>query len=134
MLIHDFLKRDRYADLSGIELIELEEGYAKAQMKITPYHLNAGGVCQGGAIFTLADFAFAAAVNRQGLLTVSINSTINFFHSERDGYLYAEAREINNHHKLPYCEVKITNKKDDLIAVFNATGYRKNVNINNLMV
>jgi acyl-CoA thioesterase len=126
MDVKDFLKQDKYAELSGIELLEYEIGYAKAIMKITPSHLNAGGICQGGAIFTLADFAFAAAVNGQGFLTVSINSAINFFRTEKDGCLYAEAREINNHKRLPYCEVKITNEKNELIAVFNATGYRFN--------
>ena len=125
MLTKDFLKNDRYAELSGIELIAVEIGYAKAKMQITESHLNAAGFCQGGAIFTLGDLAFAAAVNAQGLLTVSISSTINFFRSEKDGYLYAEACEIHSHKRLPYCEVKITNEKNELVAVLNATGYRK---------
>ena len=124
MNVKEFFKKDKYAELSGIELLESEIGYAKARMKITSSHLNAGGVCQGGAIFTLADFAFAAAVNGQGILTVSINSTINFFRSEKEGYLYAEAHEINSHKRIPNCEVKIVNDKDELVAVFNGTGYR----------
>lgn len=127
MDIKDFLKNDKFAELSGIELLEIEIGYAKARMKITSSHLNAGGVCQGGAIFTLADFAFAAAVNAQGLLTVSICSTINFFRPEKEGYLYAEAREIFNHKKIPNYEVKVVNEKNELIAIVNATGYRRDM-------
>ena len=130
MLIKDFFKNDKYAELSGIELTEVDVGSAKARMKITENQLNAGGFCQGGAIFTLADFAFAAAVNAQGLLTVSISSTINFFRSEKEGYIYAEAHEVNSHKRIPYCEVKITNEKNELVAVFNATGYRTEKTIN----
>lgn len=59
----DFLKNDHFAVRSGVELLEIKPGYAKARMLVTPEHLNGGGVCQGGALFTLADLAFAAAAN-----------------------------------------------------------------------
>ena len=67
MTIKDFFKSDRFARQAGVELVEAGPGYAKARMRITPGHLNAGGVCQGGAIFTLADFAFGVACNTGGL-------------------------------------------------------------------
>ena len=60
MTIHEFLQGDKFALLAGVELLETGNGYAKARMLIKPEHLNGGGVCQGGAIFTLADLAFAA--------------------------------------------------------------------------
>ena len=63
MTIHEFLQGDKFALLAGVELLETGNGYAKARMLIKPEHLNGGGVCQGGAIFTLADLAFAAATN-----------------------------------------------------------------------
>ena len=55
MTIHEFLQGDKFALLAGVELLETGNGYAKARMLIKPEHLNGGGVCQGGAIFTLAD-------------------------------------------------------------------------------
>ena len=63
MTINDFLQGDKFALFAGVELLETGNGYAKARMEIKPMHLNGGGVCQGGAIFTLADLAFAAATN-----------------------------------------------------------------------
>lgn len=125
MSTKELLDKDQYAKFSGIELLDIKEGYAKARMEIKPMHLNGGGVCQGGAIFTLADLAFAAATNSHGVLTFSINSTINFFKSEREGYLYATAKEVFNHRKLSNCEVEITNESGELIATFSGTGYRK---------
>lgn len=125
MTIQDFLKGDSFALFAGIELLEVKKGYAKARMEIKPMHLNGGGVCQGGAIFTLADLAFAAATNSHAKMTLSITSTVNFFKAESKGYLYAEAKEVFDHKRLSNCEVQITNEEGELIATFNGTGYRK---------
>ena len=125
MTLFDFFKNDRFASMAGVELMEISEGYAKARMLITPEHLNGGRVCQGGALFTLADLAFAAAVNSHLVLTFSTSSNITFFQSVAQGYVYAEAREIVNHPRLPYAEVKITDEGGRLIAVFTSSGYRK---------
>ena len=55
----NFFKAINSPCLRGVELLETGNGYAKARMLIKPEHLNGGGVCQGGAIFTLADLACA---------------------------------------------------------------------------
>ena len=62
-------------------------------MKVEKKHLNAAGGCQGGALFTLADIAFAAAVNSHGRVTVSVDSTIAIHKSVSSGWLYATAKE-----------------------------------------
>lgn len=129
MTIQEFLKGDKFAVMAGVELLEAGNGYARARMEIKPEHLNGGGVCQGGALFTLADLAFAAATNSHAKLTFSINSTINFFKSESSGYLYAEAKEVFSHKRLANCEVNITNENNDLIATFSGTGYRKDIDL-----
>jgi acyl-CoA thioesterase len=119
-------KKDVFAANAGAQLIEVSEGYSKAVMTVTDNHLNGGGVCQGGALFTLADLALAAVMNSHGKLTFSIGNSISFLHSAFVGdTLTAEAREIYNHHKIPYCEVRITNQNDELIAVITALSYRK---------
>jgi len=123
--IKDFFKNDAFAANAGVELLEAGNGYARARMEIKPMHLNGGGVCQGGAIFTLADLAFAVACNSHATLTLSITSAIQIFKSEKSGFLYAEAREIYDHKRLSHCEVRITNEQGDLVATFNGTGYRK---------
>ena len=121
----EFFKNDRFATRAGMEVIELREGYARTRMLITDDHLNAGGACQGGAIFTLADLAFAAAVNSHDVFTVSTSSQITFFRSVNSGYVYAEAVEIVNHYRLPFAEVRVTDEQGELIALFTSSGYRK---------
>lgn len=125
MTIHEFLQGDKFAVQAGVELLEVGNGYAKARMEVKPEHLNGGGVCQGGALFTLADLAFAAATNSHARLTFSIDSSIHFFRSVSEGMLYAEAHEVFNHKRLANCEVRITTEAGALIATFNGTGYRK---------
>ena len=132
MDIKTFFENDRFAKNAGIELIEARKGYAKARMQITEMHLNGGDVVQGGAIFTLADLAFAVAVavNSHAKLTFSIQSNINFFRSEKIGtILFAEAKEVFNHPKICNCEVNITNSLGELIATFTGTAFRKDIQL-----
>ena len=129
MTINEFLQGDKFALLAGVELLETGNGYAKARMEIKPEHLNGGGVCQGGVIFTLADLAFAAATNSHARLTLSSTSSIHFIKAESKGFLYAEAKEVFNHKRLANCEVQITNETGELIATFNGTGYRKDTEL-----
>ena len=94
MTPQEFFKKDRFADNVGVELIEIKEGYGKARLVITEEHLNAGNRTQGGALFTLADLALAAAANSHGTLAFSLSSNITFLRSSGPGdTLYAEARE-----------------------------------------
>ena len=75
----DFLnKGDRFAATNGMQLTEVREGYAGAEMKVEARHLNAAGVCQGGAYFTLADLAFGAVTNSHGNITLGIQNSITF--------------------------------------------------------
>jgi acyl-CoA thioesterase len=127
MTIKEFFKADRYATFSGIELLEVEPGKAKARMEIREMHLNAGNVVQGGAIFTLADLAFAAAINAYGNLAMSIETSIRYFKGIGSGILFAEARVVHIHKKLATFEVDVRNEKEELIALFTATAYRKEI-------
>lgn len=126
MTLKEFFKGDRFAVLAGCELLEIREGYARARMTVTEQHLNGGDVCQGGALFTLADLAFAAAVNSHLVLTVSTSSNITYFRSVPLGAtVFAEATELVDHHRMPYAEVRITDESDRLVAIFTSSGYRK---------
>ena len=124
--LKDFLNEgDRFAATNGMQLTEIREGYARAEMKVETRHLNAAGVCQGGAYFTLADLAFAAVTNSCGIVTLGIQNSITFLQSAHEGdTLVAEAYETFNHHRLPFCEMRITNQNGDLLCVVTGSAYR----------
>lgn len=127
MTLKDFLtQNDRFAANSGCILKEVREGYARAELLVTPEHLNAGGVCQGGAYFTLADIALAAVMNSRGALTFGIENNIVYLKSAKAGdTLIAEATEVYNHHKIPYVDVRISNQRGELCCVVTGMAYRK---------
>lgn len=127
MTLKDFLStNDRFAANSGCVLEEIGDGYARAILVVTTEHLNAGGVCQGGAYFTLADIAIAAVMNSHGQLTFGVENNIVYVKSAKAGdVLTAEAHEVVNHHKLPYVDVRITNQEGELLCLVTGIGYRK---------
>ena len=127
MKLIDFLnENDRFARMIGAQLTEVREGYARAKMTVTKMHLNGGGVCQGGALFTLADLAFAAVSNSHGLLTFGLENSIAFLKSAVEGdHLVAEAVETLNHHKIPFCEIKVRNQRGELICNMTGLAFRK---------
>lgn len=61
--IAEFFERDRFARENGIRVVEVRLGFARTEMTVEPRHLNSVGILQGGALFTLADLAFAVASN-----------------------------------------------------------------------
>lgn len=128
--LKEMLSADRFAAETGVELLEISPGYAKARMKVTEKHLNARGVCQGGALFTLADLAFAAVANSRGRLTLSLNANITFLRAISEGYVYAEATETFNHGRVPFIEVRLVDEQQQLIAVLTSSGYRKSEELN----
>ena len=125
-LIEFLSSGDHFAALVGARMEEIRPGYARATLTVAPHHLNAAGICQGGVYFTLADFAFAGVCNSHGTLTVGIGNNITFVNPAKEGdTLTAEATELYNHHKLPLCEIRITNQHGTLLCVVTGTGYRK---------
>ena len=124
-----FNEHDKYAKYSGMEITEVSEGKAKARMEIKEHHLNGVNTVQGGAIFTLADLAFAAAANSYGTVAVAINVSISFVKAVSSGTLYAEAHETSRNPKLGTYEVTVTDYNDDLVATFHGMVYRKKDNL-----
>lgn len=116
---------DRFAKSIGAQLVEVSDGYACAKLTIAEQHLNGAGVCQGGVIYTLADLAFAAVANCHGILSLGISNTITFIKSAQLGEtINAECIEQVNHHKLPYCDIKVSNEHGETLAIMTGLAYR----------
>lgn len=121
-------KTDRFAANNGCRITEVDDCHAVAEMTVTNAHLNGGNVCQGGALFTLADLAIAALMNSKGQLTFGISNSIMFVSSAREGdHLKAEAVSVCDHHKIPSVEVRVTSQEGQLVCHVTGMGYRKPV-------
>lgn len=126
MKLIEFLNtNDHFAASIGAQLTEVREGYARAELDVTEDHINGAGVCQGGVYYTLADLAFAAVSNSHGLITLGISNTITFIKSAKLGdHLIAECTEVQDHHRLPYCDIKVSTSDGTLVAVMTGLAYR----------
>ncbi len=117
--------KDEFAKLVGIEILEHGPGRAKVKMAVTPRHCNGLGMVHGGAMFTLADYAFAAACNSHGFASVAINASINYLRAPKGAVLYAEAEEVAVDGKLGSCLVRVLDEDGGLVATFQGLSYRK---------
>lgn len=120
-----YFENDRFAALTGIEILEVAKGYCKAKLEIMDKHLNSANVVQGGAIFTLADLAFAVASNSQGQLALAVNVNISFLKGKSEGTLYAIATELADPKRIGAYDVLVTDENSEVIARFNGLVYRK---------
>jgi acyl-CoA thioesterase len=123
--MYQYFEQENFASICGMHLTDISAGYAKAEMKIEKRHLNVLGTVHGGAIFTLADMAFAAASNSHGTAAVAINADISFVKAVSEGYLYAEAKETSINPRISTYTVAVTNENGDTIAIFTGMAYRK---------
>ncbi|MDR1893611.1 MAG: PaaI family thioesterase [Spirochaetales bacterium] len=119
------IQNDRFARLAGIELIKVDPGYALASMAVEDKHLNGVDMVQGGALFTLGDYAFAAACNAGGQPTVGINVSMSFIKSPRGKIITAEAKEVSTQRRLCTYQVNIYDEDRSLTAAMLCTGYIK---------
>ncbi len=123
--LEEMLKNDRFADTNHIQLVSVGKGEARAEMIVTEQHLNGVNIIQGGALFTLADFAFAAASNSHGRIAVASNASISFFKGVSSGKLTAVAKEYSSGKTLATYTVDITDEEGTKIAYFNGTAFLK---------
>lgn len=118
-----FFRRDRYAAAAGVRLIDAGPGRAVARMVVRPDHMNGVDVVQGGAVFTLADFAFAVACNTHGPVALAIDVSISFLAATTGGTLTAEAHEVSRSSRLSRVEVEVRDAEGTRVALFHGTAY-----------
>ena len=125
--IREHIERDLFARSLGIELLELNPGFARCAMTVRAEMVNFHRSAHGGAIFSLADAAFAAACNAYGQTTVALAMTINYLDAVKPGTrLIAEAREESRGERIALYHLTVRDERGKLVASLHATAYRKN--------
>jgi acyl-CoA thioesterase len=115
---------DRFAtELLGAEILEAEPGRALCRAEIRGQLCNALGNPMGGALFTLADLAFAVASNCGGRDTVTLDSAIHFLRPARGKTLFARAETVKEGRSTCLYQITVTDELDTQVAVVMATGY-----------
>lgn len=120
------LNKDQFARFCGLKLLKIAKESALAAVEIKENHLNGIGITQGGLIFTLADYTFAAAANAAGPIAVSIEAKIIYKKPSFLGdILTASAKKITANSKTATYEILVENQKKELIASFTGIAFLK---------
>ena len=95
-------------------------------LEIKEHHLNSHGTAHGGAIFTLADRAFACVVNRKGQKAVAMEMKINFLSPVRLGdRLETAPRIIKEGKRTTVCLIEVK-RGEEAMALITATAFNLN--------
>lgn len=121
------MENDLFSQWLGIEVIDVKEGYSKIKMTVREEMINGFGIVHGGIAFSLSDSAFAFACNNRNVLSVALDTSINFLKPVAPGdVLTAEAKELHNGKSTGLYHISISNQKGHLVALFKGTCYRTN--------
>ncbi len=124
VVIH-MMENDAFSKWLGIKVQEIKEGYSRIGMTVRNEMANGFGIVHGGIPFSLADSAFAFACNNRNVLSVALDTSINFIKPVHIGdELVAEARELHNGSSTGLYQIQITNQKNHIVAVFKGLCYR----------
>lgn len=126
-VVAHMMENDLFSQWLGIEVLEVSEGASKIKMIVREEMINGFCIVHGGIAFSLADSAFAFACNNRNVLSVALDTAINFTKPVHVGdTLIAEAKEIHNGRSTGLYHIEITNQHAHLVAIFKGTCFRTN--------
>ena len=115
--LRERIAADPYGRWLGIELLELRPGYCRAALTLTPHMANFHGSPHGGAIFSLADFAFGGACNGHGEPAVALTVTIQFHAAPQSGRrLVAEAHVTRQGRRAGFYAMTVIDEADGTVV------------------
>ncbi len=124
-VVNHMMQHDGFSKWLGIEVLHIKEGYSKIKMTVRDEMINGFGIVHGGIAFSLADSAFAFACNNRNVLSVALDTSINFIKPVHVGdILTAEAREIHNGKSTGLYHINIINQHEHVVAIFKGTCFR----------
>jgi acyl-CoA thioesterase len=117
-------ENDYFRELLGITVIDVKDGYAKTTLTIAKQHLNIHGSAHGGAIFSLADCAFAEATNFGESKAVAVQASISFVKPCSEGdTLVAEASRVSEGKTFALYNIAVR-KGSNVVALFTGLAYK----------
>jgi acyl-CoA thioesterase len=126
-VVAHMMEHDLFSQWLGIEVLDVKEGFSKIKMTVRPEMINGFGIVHGGIAFSLADSAFAFACNNRNVLSVALDTSINFTKPVHvEDILTAEAKELHNGRSTGLYHITITNQNDHIVALFKGTCFRTN--------
>jgi acyl-CoA thioesterase len=124
-----FFSADRWAAAAGARIDSVREDLVECSMEIAEIHRNAGGSVQGGAIFTLADLAFAVHSNMDMVcgadlgITVGQSCSISYLKSSRGKRLTARSVCLSKGRSMSVYRISVSDDLGVPIAEMIGNGF-----------
>lgn len=126
-VVAHMMENDLFSQWLGIEVLEVKEGYSRITLTVRKEMINGFGIVHGGVAFSMSDSAFAFACNNRNVLSVALDTSINFTKPVHVGdVLIAEAIEMHNGRSTGLYHITIKNQNDHVVALFKGTCFRTN--------
>jgi acyl-CoA thioesterase len=126
-VVDHMMLNDLFSQWLGIRVLEIREGYSRITMTVREEMINGFGIVHGGIAFSLADSCFAFACNNRNVLSVALDTSINFTKPVHVGdILTAEAKELHNGKSTGLYHITISNQNNHTVALFKGTCFRTN--------
>jgi len=123
--VRERIASDPYCETLGIELVDLGPGVATTSLTVDAALLNFHGTPHGGAVYSLADAAFAAASNSHGDTALAMETNISYLDAVEVGTtLEATAEETHRTERTAEYEVVVAGEDGDRVATFRGRVYR----------
>ena len=119
-----YFSDDRFATGNGMTLDELDAEHSLCSMALSDGCRNAYGGVMGGAIFTLADFAFAALTNDRERVTVAQQVSISYLSAPKGARLFARAAYRKDGRSSCVVNVDVADDTGRDVAQFVGTGFK----------
>ena len=120
--VRGMMDGDAYAAHLGLEL--MGEDPVRVGMDVRDEHLNFLGVTHGGAVFSLADCAFALASNAPGVRALAIDTHLVLSGGSGPGdHLVAVAEEATRGRTLATYRITVTRNDERVVGLFTGTVY-----------
>ena len=118
-------EKDSLIALFKMEILEFSAGSASVRMTVRKEHTNAASVCHGGALFSLADVAFALASNSHGNLALALDVSISFLRAVPIGEtITARCTEKYRGRSTGTYIIEVEDSSGRLVALLKATAFR----------
>lgn len=119
----EIFKTTVYAtEVTGCVIEEIRTDYCRSYFDIGPRHMNTLGIVMGGAVFTLADFAFGVCANFDKDVFVTASADSHFMAPAKGTRLIAEARAIRSGRRTCVYAVTVSDDLGTQVAYFTFTG------------
>ena len=125
--IFDIIDNNTYMQTLGMELVSLDEGYAKGRMKMSKMIENPYGGAHGGALYSLADTISGFAACTYGCYVCTVSGNMNYLlPGVNTEYIYCEAKVVRQGMHLAVYDVEITDDFDKVLQTGTFTFYVMN--------